>query len=248
MFAKFNLKLSPNDLIPSSTSDINADLDKKIYTALEKYALSDGSLDASAIALDWFPEMDAKVFLSHSHVDEKIVKSFASFLYEEYGITSFIDSTVWGYADNLIELLNEKYCSDIKDDNDLLRAKNRIASFVYILLQSALTKMIDHCECFIFVNTSNSLYSTDTLISCTRSIWLYNELLMANRIRSRSLESHRPTEMIHSDFKLSIPVEMDELVDLTINDLNVVKINSIFKDDPNVILKNLYIKKGILKP
>lgn len=248
MFAKFNLKLSSNDIIPSITSDTNSDSDNKIFSALEKYVLNDGSLDAFAIELEWFPEIDAKVFLSHSHIDEKMVKSFANYLYEEYGITSFIDSTVWGYADNLIDLLYNKYCSGITNELELINVKKRIASFVYILLQSALTKMIDHCECFIFVNTSNSIYSSnDTTLSCTRSIWLYNELFMANRIRRRSLESHRPDELMHGDFNLTIPVEMDGLVNLTINDFKDAKENTIFKDIPNDILRNLYIKKGLMK-
>lgn len=69
---------------------------------LNKYLLQDGSLDATAIEEDWFPEIKANVFLSHSHADEKAVISFANYLYQEYGITSFIDSIVWGYADDLL--------------------------------------------------------------------------------------------------------------------------------------------------
>lgn len=249
MFAKFNLMLPFSwDFGESSLPHTLENSEKIVRHVLEDYALEDGSLDASAIELDWFPEVDSKAFLSHSHADERQVKQFAAYLYDKYGITSFIDSTVWGYADDLINLLNSKYCDGITDESELIKIRNYTSSFAYILLQSALAKMIDHCECFIFVNTPNSIkLPLDLEYPSTRSIWLYNELLMGSRIRCKPLYDYRKDEIRHADVNWTIPVEMNGLVDLTIEDFENAKACSLFKNDPNNILETIYYNKGILK-
>lgn len=37
----------------------------------------DGYFDASKLQESWFPQVEADIFLSHSHKDEKLIISFA---------------------------------------------------------------------------------------------------------------------------------------------------------------------------
>ena len=115
MFAKFNLKLKKDDLMFNEKFHLIGHgmflvQERDIHTSLDKYLSPDGRLDAAAIELDWFPSVNAQVFLSHSHKDKDAVLRFAGFLLQNYGITSFIDSTVWGYANNLLKQIDDMYC------------------------------------------------------------------------------------------------------------------------------------------
>lgn len=82
---------------------------QKTKESLDKYLSVDGELKASEIEKDGFPSFKADVFLSHSHKDEKNVIAFAGLL-SELGLTVFIDSCVWGCADDLLRHIDNKYC------------------------------------------------------------------------------------------------------------------------------------------
>lgn len=168
MFSKFNLYLSNyqiSDEYSRYVLDHKTKVEEKTHETLDKYLLYDGSLDAAKVEADWFPEIKAHVFLSHSHADEKVVINFAGYLYKEFGITSFIDSTVWGYADKLLKQIDEKYSVMEKDklgkNTYSYEKRNRTTTQVHLLLQGALAKMINQCECLIFVNTPNSMKISD---------------------------------------------------------------------------------------
>ena len=246
MFSRFKMSL-PESWNISNVDDFSDNLSMKcqIYKSLDEYCLN-GNLDVSALEKDWFPHIDAQVFLSHSHKDYERVNKLAAYLYSEFGLTCFVDSMVWGYSDKLLRKLNKKLIPEKADEAQRECIRNKNASFVYILLQSALTKMIDHCECIIFVNTPNSI-NMESGGPYTSSIWLYNELLMASRIRTKKFESYRQDTLSHSDINFVIPVEMDSFYNLTIEDLNLAKDMSCCKDDPNIILETLYRQKGLLK-
>ena len=76
MFAKFNLKLTENQISKEYGKDGIGQkdmLEEKVHQVIDRYLLREDSLDAAAIEEDWFPEINAHVFLSHSHKDEKAV-------------------------------------------------------------------------------------------------------------------------------------------------------------------------------
>lgn len=246
MFARFKMKLSEFlDSSDVSNASNNKYIREQIHKSLDGYSFK-ASIDVSAIEENWFPQVDAKVFLSHSHRDQLKVYSLAEHLHNEYGLSCFIDSMVWGYADELLKQLNKRLISETADENEKNCIRNKNSSMVYILLQSALTKMIDNCECVIFVDTPNSINLASSQVY-TNSIWLYNELLMASRIRTKTYESYRQCELSHSETSLYIPVEMDSFIDLTIEDFVFAKEKALFKDDPNNILDVLYLQKGLIK-
>lgn len=63
-----------------------------IKRSLDEYLNKNGVLDAEQIVDDWFPEVEADIFLSHSHLDEDIALTLSGLFYREFGLTTFINS------------------------------------------------------------------------------------------------------------------------------------------------------------
>lgn len=169
-----------------------------IRDSLEKYINPDGSLSETDIENEWFPNIDAHVFLSHSHNDLEFVISFAGWLYEKFKIEAFIDSGVWGNADDLLKSIDNKYCVSSRDENGNVKTyeyalRNKSTSNVHMILYTALMKMIDKTECLMFINTPSSLKWSDMFSekSAIVSPWIYGELLASKLIRNRSRKDHR---------------------------------------------------------
>jgi hypothetical protein len=62
-------------------------------------------IDGSKLINDWFPSYKADVFISHSHNDSRTAKRLAIWLKKEFGLTTFLDSIVWGSANDLLKKL-----------------------------------------------------------------------------------------------------------------------------------------------
>ena len=261
MFAKFNLELNKDDIMLDDKYQITGheqyeNNKKLVHDVLDKYLTADGVLDASLIEEDWFPSVNAQVFLSHSHQDEKIVIRLAGYLFENYGIRSFIDSAVWGYANNLLKQIDNRYCVQSKKptggctyDYD---KRNQSTAHVHIILQGALAKMINHCEALVFVNTPHSLNMSDIgNDTTTASPWIYSELLMANTFPARRPEQYgilntRSNEILeYSELKVGYRVGLTSFVDLDLNDIKSASIKIKLKD-ARKILNQLYLDKKLL--
>jgi hypothetical protein len=145
----------------------------------------------------WFPKIQGKhVFISHSHDDVELALKLAGWLKQRFGLESFIDSTVWGYADELLKMIDDKYCKiDGEDFYDYRRARVS-ASNVYISLSKALDAVIDCCECLIFINTDNSTEKTSLASQIrdqdsTYSPWIMSELRTSEIIRPNPVIDRR---------------------------------------------------------
>lgn len=201
MFAGFNVHINDKEKFEkfhAIGSGIYEEQLEIVSAGLEKYINPDGSLDETKIEDDWFPEVRAHVFLSHSHNDIDFVKSFAGWLNEKFGIISFIDSSVWGNSDDLLKSIDNKFCVSSRNDNGAIKTygyklRNKSTSNVHMILYTALMKMIDNTECLMFINTPSSLKWSDMISekAATQSPWIYGELLASKLIRNRSREVHR---------------------------------------------------------
>lgn len=201
MFAGFNVHIKNKEKF-GKYHDIGSDIYKKqieiIGAGLENYINPDGSLNEMRIEDDWFPEVRAHVFLSHSHSDIDFVKSFAGWLNEKFGIIAFIDSSVWGNSDDLLKSIDNKFCVSSRNDNGAIETygyelRNKSTSNVHMILYTALMKMIDSAECLMFINTPSFLKWSDMISekAATESPWIYGELLASKLIRNRSRKAHR---------------------------------------------------------
>ena len=263
MFAKYNLKLRADDLKYNGEF---YETGNKIFNAhktivaedLKPYISPDGSLDASAIEDDWFPGIVADVFISHSHKDECAVIRLAGFLQKSYGITSFIDSTVWGYANDLLKEIDDKYCvQSIKPSGGHTYDydhRNQSTAHVHMILQGALAKMINKAECLIFVNTPNSLTVRNIGEGdMTSSPWIYSELLMADTFPARKAEEYRIAKaerddsiFEHSALDVKYKVNLKGFMDLDLNDIQTAGSKVKSRTARNV-LNQLYLDTGLIE-
>lgn len=143
-----------------------------------------GCLCADKIMEDWFPQVNADVFISHSHSDKELALSLAEWLYHVIGVESFIDSCVWGYFSDLSKKLDDEL-----DD------VSYVSTHVHSMLTTSLVRMIDKCECIIFLNTPNSL-QYEKGKEGTFSPWIYTEITATSLLRTNIPERKRIREGI----------------------------------------------------
>lgn len=258
MFASFKMEL-PNFTADSmeelySIGKDHYDLQKKsVQQSLNAYLSPDGSLKASEIEAAWFPQIKADVFLSHSHKDEKKVIAFAGYLCE-LGITSFIDSCVWGYANDLLKQIDKEYCvQSTKPDGGYTYdydKRNYSTAHVHMILNGALLKMMDRTECLIFLDTPNSLKTKELSSGKTNSCWIYSELLMSGCIDRkdpiRKSTLFRIDEAFeHSELTVEYDADIKHLIKISLSDIVTATKQSV-SSGPQ-ILDHLYHNKKIYR-
>lgn len=226
----------------------------KIKESLDKYLSVDGELKASEIEKDWFPFFKADVFLSHSHKDEKDVIAFAGLL-SNLGLTAFIDSCVWGYADDLLKRIDNEYCvSKTNPDGSIdlynYQKRNQSTAHVHMMLNGALMKMMDNTECLIFLDTPNSLKAKDVSNGTTNSGWIYSELLMSKFLRKsypvrKSMNFALSESVRHDGISVEYDADITHLIIMSIND--IIQATGNGKYVGLGVLDHLYFDKGLCK-
>lgn len=110
MYRGFNLRLEQNgfsreclDTFYYIGSNCISNQKNRIIEKLSSFVGENGSLDGSKMQENWFPQVEADVFISHSHKDEKLAIALAGWLKDTFGLTAFIDSCVWGYSNDLLK-------------------------------------------------------------------------------------------------------------------------------------------------
>ncbi len=199
MLKGFNLTLRSSSELPSSVFDgelpdytlsrgLDANPSDKVEKALQEYIVHGGALDGSHVQDDWFPNFpNCNVFISHSRNDGPLAMALAGWLSKTFELKSFIDSEVWGHADRLLEQIDKKYCMINAPNLYSYKKRNLSTSHVHMMLITALAKMIDQTECFIFLNTpqSTTRVGSKDPTTTTSSPWLFAELAIARTIRRR---------------------------------------------------------------
>lgn len=194
---------------------------KIIQDTLEEYVRGDGFIDCSRLQEAWFPEVKADIFLSHSHSDKKLVDGLVGWFKEKMGLEVFVDSNVWGYCNDLLRAIDEDYC--LQDDDDTLFSyskRNHSTAHVHMMLANSLNKMIDKCECVIFLETPNSLNVKDGIIKKeTSSAWIYSEIMVTSMIRStiprrllnKDIIEKKSYDILNETFKPIYTVDLNHL-------------------------------------
>lgn len=257
MFVGFNLKLNDSDIDEKYYQIGKAffeNLKIESKKSIDNFIDSDGIINANELEKNWFNSLDADVFISHSHMDEKLIIKLAGLLKSEYGLNCFVDSCVWGYANEILKGIDDKYCKNIKNKDGTYsynyNQRNNSTSHIHLILNGAIAKMINHSECLIFVNTPNSIKISDiNNPDKTDSPWIYSELLMATEFPKQKLQYYRSLQ--HSNFSYNIneslrvryDVNIDKLYKLTLNDLLEAGLNGNKKTQ---FLDALYSNKKIL--
>ncbi len=206
MYKGFQLELIEEDFYSDKVFNTFYEIGKtytsvqenNIKKTIDSYLFSNGTLNGSNMQENWFPQIKADIFISHSHKDEKLALALAGWLKETFGLTAFIDLCVWGYSNNLLKLIDDVYCRNINRNSYDYDKRNYSTSHVHMMLSVALTQMIDNTECLFFLNTPNSITPDDTIIKKTKSPWVYSEIAMSRLIRKKELKEYRDVVLMES--------------------------------------------------
>lgn len=221
MFAGFNLKIDDNaKLFDEYHSAKRYELIGKAHLKklkasfieqLEAYVV-DNTIDGTKIQDEWFPQIEADIFISHSHADEKLACIVAGWIYDTFGLTCFIDSNVWGYSEELLELMNSKF-SDKREDGKgghLYRHDSciQVSAHVNMMLSIALQKMIDKVEAVILINTDNSIQvNNGKKMNSTYSPFIYAEIICTEIIRRKPRLEYRDSAQVNRGDSLNFLLE-----------------------------------------
>lgn len=204
----------------------NSNVSKAI---LDQFVRKAHVLDGSAMQNEWFPQVEADVFISHSHKDKNLAIVLAGWLQTHFHLTSFIDSTIWGYSNRLLKSIDDEYCWNPDRGVYDYGLRNQSTAHVHMMLSTALSMMIDKCECLFFLNTPNSIKSFGSTDK-TDSPWIYSEITATQILRQKF--PTRITEMmeafshfdglgdIEKSLKITYDVNLTNLVPLGLADLD----------------------------
>jgi hypothetical protein len=259
MFGGFELDINGWDISPYKQQGLNVfDYFKpKVERVLNEYLKDNKSLDGDKLREDWFPEVDADVFISHSHKDKDLAICLAGWLNHHFKIKSFIDSMIWGYADNLLRAIDDNYCKNQETGNYNYQLRNYSTSHIHVMLSASLNKMIDKTECFFFINTPNSISTKQAIEDPkTFSPWIYSEIEISRLIKKRTRKWHREYngKLLHESLTIEHSLDTDHLHKLNKNDfelwekqLGPYKLMSMAINYPlDLLYTNVFIKNNIL--
>lgn len=235
MYRCFNVSIRKEDFFDQSPSyidecknegrTIKANLQHKIGDAINSVINADGVIDGKALADTWFPVENTDVFLSYSHNDEDLALIIAGILKKNFGLSVFMDALTWGNADMLLKSIDERYCKKSNGNYDYEK-RNFSTSHVHALLTGAIVRAMDQTEVVFFLNTENSTYRLETGFSGnhTLSPWIFEEILVASKLRHRNWTEHRQ-QIIHEkahfqkNLEVSYPLCTDSFTDLSFSDI-----------------------------
>jgi hypothetical protein len=246
MYRGFNLKLALeyDEKLYKIGTDLFTEQRKNVQKKLDKFLLPNMSLNGSDIQKNWFPEIPADIFLSHSHKDERTALILAGWLYHQFELKTFIDSSVWGYSNELLKIIDNEYCKNSSGETYSYEKRNYSTSHVHLMLSTALNKMIDNCECIFFLNTPNSV-SSNVDKEMTASPWIYTEMAMIQTIQKKTpkrIELKSRTfskgENLNENFMIEYEIELSHLKDLDLESLKSLQDKDFISSE--AVLDDLY--------
>ncbi|HID5225101.1 TPA: hypothetical protein ACXEMW_003710 [Proteus mirabilis] len=234
-------------------------LDRMIFEA------ANGKINADEIIKAYFPSMTPHIFISHSSKDKRPAIKFANYLFYTYGITSFIDSQIWGHINHAIKILNDKY-SKIREEGDSItyshKKANIISSNIYAMLTIALINTMDNSDSLILLESENSVggdkYDVEKILDRTyetESPWIYSEVNFSRLLKpkkharpdllaydgSEAFVAHEKRGQISLEEQASFVYEADLEHMLSVPECNLLKIKDIKATGHTIVnLDNIY--------
>lgn len=211
MYSGFNLRLDKTASIFGGISNYDKlqelgkkhlDDQKAKYEKDLKAYVKQKEIYGTKIQNEWFPQVSADIFISHSHKDKELACALAGWIKETFKLNCFIDSNVWGYSKELLEELNCNLSNKREgEDGRYLydhQSCNQVSQHVNTMLSIALQKMIDKVEAVILLNTDNAVkVCSNTQMEKTYSPWIYSEIISTQLIRKKPLLAYRNYKIQH---------------------------------------------------
>lgn len=214
MFTGFNLRLDRTASIFSDEQDFrrleevgqnHLEAQKAILAKeLEAYVVED-VIDGTKIQDEWFPQIKADIFISHSGNDNDLANALAGWIFETFRLKCFVDANVWGYSKELLDEMNNRLSNKReKSDGGYLydyESCNQVSQHVNTMLSIALQKMIDKVEAVILLNTDNAVkVCKETRMEETYSPWIYSEIICTQLIRKKPLLAYRNYRKVRKEY------------------------------------------------
>lgn len=233
MYTGFNLEFKRYFTDPQEKyylekgKDLFKQYSNKVEQKLEELILVNGNIDGGKMQSNWFPTVEADIFLSHSHKNEKEAITLSGYLHDKLGIKTFIDSCIWGYSNDLLKELDKTFCKRVDGYYDYNK-RNFTTSNVHMMLSTALNKMMDKTECLLFLNTPESISFKEGVKSSTLSPWIYSEIETSKILGRKSLSKYRQTRRQTRTFSkggfmlnesIQFPLDLDHLTTLNTEDI-----------------------------
>ena len=191
LYRGFNLTLDVTDsqaffevtdkemtIFKKQNQEIQSMIKTKMEDELDFSFDTNGDIDGAKLMEDWFPNKKTDIFISHSHNDRRTAERLAVWLQREMNLSVFIDSVVWGSADELLKKIDNQYSLLREKDGNATydyNTRNYTTSHVHMMLSAALSEVIYNSECLIFLNTPHSLSIRESKGRRTNSPWIFNE-------------------------------------------------------------------------
>lgn len=145
----------------------------KIVELLKKCE-KDGAVDGVQLQNVLFPSVKKKVFISHSHSDEKMALYVAGNL----GYNNcFIDTQVWSSVGEVISTVQRKY-GCISD----LKKMNSVYAHFYSMLAVALQNIIAELPVFLYIPPLDATKRAGCMVQ--NSPWIYQEISFAQHLHN----------------------------------------------------------------
>lgn len=233
---------------------LKASQSKVFRKDIENFINKDGCLDGGLIKKNWFPEAKGNhLFISHAHTDEEIALCLAFILDKFLKIKCFIDSQVWGFADDLLKDIDKKYAYQENTKTYDYSIRNKTTSNINLILNSSLQSTIDDCELFVFINTNNSTIDQkldDKLESETYSPWLMSEIQFSRIVRKRLNRKTNVQKALNyssesrdsSDFMITHDIKLDHLHSFDVEEFFEALIEGENRGNAEDFLNSLYGK------
>lgn len=143
---------------------------------VKKIFEEDEILDGDKLQKLFFPVDRYDFFISYSHDDEVLGERLANYLIAK-GFKVFLDSKIWGSADFLLKLIDNKYCFDETTGLYDYSKRNFSTAHVHSLLNAAIGEAINKSDNIIFMSMNEpKMKEKNNLETRILSPWIYQEL------------------------------------------------------------------------
>lgn len=117
---------------------------------------------------------------------------------EEIGLTTYVDSCVWGCAGELLRKIDNKFCVPQGWKKLQLQLRNRTAANVHFILSVTLQKMINRSELFLFLGTDIAIKIDDYMSGEGRlaSPWIFSEMMFAKNVKRSARKTYSKSNEI----------------------------------------------------
>lgn len=227
MYRGYVIRKSTIETLPRLLSQMNADNEYKqvrdnitqdkqqLREAIKREIMgSGGIIDADKLMKACMPQyQDYSIFISHSHRDVDYANNLSSYILKKFGLCCFIDSNIWLNSEEDIQKpFDRKYKSgnSFKYD-DILKS----TSHIHAMLSMSLLKMMDSCECCIFIQPEEKYVPMDSV----SSPWIYEEVTMFNYIDKRLRRTARITESFSAKPKIIYNCDFSNMDSISLCDL-----------------------------